>query len=857
MDFLTALSTLAASAATAGLGAALLRVLGFSDLPKSLVLGVGYGIGVVVSAKLLQLLSYLGIALSTSSWMTVATGLLAGLWVWPKVMRQRSSPGQGCASLDEPPSLALERSWLRNAFVIGLLALVAIHISIALVSNLTRPIFPWDAFTTWMYRAKAWTLQDAITAMAFTPNWIAAGGESGNAIYASGYPNALSIYAAFMAALTGGWNGAAASVPWSLGLTALALTVYGSLIAGKLSRSSALIGAYLLVSLPLLNIHAALAGYGDLWMALFSGCGLSALLIWRACRRPITLWLGLLLLLAGTQIKTEGWVWLGLALTFIFTEHLANRIGYAKLVVSLLIMAGLMWMSGLTYFSLGPLGDWGVDNSYIRAGALGSFALRPYNPAVNYGQILFKQGNFLLLAGFYLLAIAIISIRRHRYTASIWSMGLLIITSQVIIFGLSSFSEYAESGTAITRLLLHFTPVAVVTIVLAWPEKRDVAHSPEKSRKEQGNTEPVATQWRQLIASAVFILMALIAPLSALIANTSPHSISVFDDQMIVVVGQRESTDLGTRFTNSPINVGVLKAPTSFSSQPPRYLTADITVPHESSVAFYWMNAGTTGVDSTPLVLSGKTIIDLSRFDAWRTNGKQELGFLVQSGDFEESYIRGFSLSDNLGPSMLPALMNHWTSAEPLTQKSINSTEGHRESPLTLTTWLYVGFLSITLISAALFVVKPARTYLSAVGASLIGLWVLASSITLATTPLLDCLRVIGQCGPSTAGDPHAMTLVTTAAEVKTHVAQDMPILVVDAGNALGAQKLPLLLLPHRAVHVSPSQVPSDWTGAVVLMGEQIDDLSNESLNKLTAAGNERVITLTNARLVLGPNQYQ
>ncbi|MEC8634162.1 MAG: hypothetical protein VXX89_05970, partial [Pseudomonadota bacterium] len=77
MNFVTASSIVAATAATVGLGAALLSLLGFKSLSKSLLLGVSYGAGVVVAAKLIKLSSYLGFALSTSSWTIVALGLLA------------------------------------------------------------------------------------------------------------------------------------------------------------------------------------------------------------------------------------------------------------------------------------------------------------------------------------------------------------------------------------------------------------------------------------------------------------------------------------------------------------------------------------------------------------------------------------------------------------------------------------------------------------------------------------------------------------------------------------------------------------------------------------------------------------
>ena len=393
-----------ASLATLGLGVRLLRIPGFRNLPPTLLVGAGYGLGVVAVAKLLHLGNYAGATLHTAGWVAVSLGLVTVGWE----IRQRFFLGNTTFSVsDQVHRLKLSGPFVaRNLdpLIVALLLLLALHLAITLSNNLLRPVFPWDAFTTWMYRAKVWALQNSMAPMSSVNDWIAAGGQSGYALYASHYPTALSIYAAFMSALVGGWQPAAASIPWSLCMMSLCMIVHGLLVLAGISNRLAFVGAYLLGSMPLLNIHAALAGYGDLWMALYGGGGLAALLVWRIFGRTAALWLAVLLLIAGTQIKTEGWLWLALGLGFITLEWIAARIGYLKLSASLLIVAGVIWGLGITSLTLGPLGQWGLDETYLHAGALGSYALRPFNPAGSYWSILIEQGNFLLLASFYLLA---------------------------------------------------------------------------------------------------------------------------------------------------------------------------------------------------------------------------------------------------------------------------------------------------------------------------------------------------------------------------------------------------------------------------------------------------------------------
>ena len=68
--------------------------------------------------------------------------------------------------------------------------------------------------------------------------------------------------------------------PWLLMLVALALAAYGAFRDAAIRPLGALIGAYLVASLPLLDTHAALAGYADLMLAGVYTCAALALHRW-------------------------------------------------------------------------------------------------------------------------------------------------------------------------------------------------------------------------------------------------------------------------------------------------------------------------------------------------------------------------------------------------------------------------------------------------------------------------------------------------------------------------------------------------------------------------------------------------
>lgn len=834
----------------------MLHVIGFRKLPLTLLLGSGYGVGTIAVAKLLHLASLTGASLTGAGWVMVFLGLCAGGWVVRfylllKLGHETELQGNGGLTLAGDA-----QAWYRDPIIVALLVLLAAHLSITLTNNLLRPIFAWDAFTTWMYRAKAWALQNSITPMANLEDWIAAGGQSGYALRANHYPTALSVYAAFMSSLTGDWQDAAASIPWSLCFLALCLATHGMLALTEINNRLSVIGAYLLGSMPLLNVHASLAGYADLWMTLLTGVGLAGLLVWRATNHRTALWMGLLLLILATQVKIEGWLWLGLGLIFLLIEHAAARIGYALLAAVLIISVGVAWASGVSLLSLGPLGQWGVSDSAIHAGDLGTHALKPLNPASKYWDALFEQANFLLLAGFYVLAMAALTMRWRKRAGPFWVMGLLVTVSQLIIFGLSSYSQYLETSTAGVRLLMHFTPVFLVTVIFGWRALPDANSSFHENPTQLPASAQDQRRGQRLIISTLFIMLALIMPALPFLKNQALPTLQNSGEEMLAVVGRVKSNNLGTRFIESPINVGVMKAPTQKLIAPAPYLLSDVTFSVSEDVSFYWINEGSTQVNRTPLLLSGRSFVDLRRYRAWRQGNKSEVGFLVNDNAFEDSYIRELSLVTELDQTAFSALFNHWTSTDPLTQKTINGVNGHIESPYSLAQWLNLGLLLAVLFSGSLWLLKKDSASGLILGTVTMSLWLLADTASMATAPTLDCLSARTKCLSTTANDPHARDADDLAALIVSKIPAADPILVFEARNALHAQKLPLLMLPRPSVRIRRlNQVPADWLGSVVVVGVD-PEISNATAKRIAEKlDRPQVLAFETVRLILGDNQ--
>ena len=418
-------------------------------------------VGLVLMSAAVSVLSSWGISLQSASWLVTAAGWGCFCQIFYGQLVKTKDIASVTSSLSESLRTALTAAPLTRV----LLGLLLIHLSLILANSVFRPTFPWDAFTTWMYASKAWVLSDSITELVYAPTWLSKVDSLGHPMYASHYPQTLSTHTAALSALSGAWRPLVPGLTWAACWIAIILMTGGAIKSASGNQPIALIGVYMMGSLPLLNAHAALAGYADIWMVLCSGGGLMMLLVWSQLKTPQFLYLSLMLLLAGAVIKAEGWIWAGMGGVFLLHQYFLGRRNYILMLLFFGLSLASMVALDITEISLGPAGFWGFSADQISVGVLGSYATRPYNALPNYYAALINEPNFHLLGVVYLASLLVISFKLRRGAAPFWLMSCLIIGSQSIIFGLSSFSEYAESGTAINRLLLHFVPVFVFGFV--------------------------------------------------------------------------------------------------------------------------------------------------------------------------------------------------------------------------------------------------------------------------------------------------------------------------------------------------------------------------------------------------------
>lgn len=705
-----------------------------------------------------------------------------------------------------------------------LLIFILGHLLLVLANNITWEIFPWDAFTTWMFRAKAWVTTDTISEFVSLREWV--GTTSGFTLPAAHYPISISAIAAFSSALSGEWSGQAASIPWFFAMLASAMIMGGlCYLQAPNNPTLALAGTALLVTAPLVHLHGMLAGYADIWVMGTSGMGLAGICLWTQQRSSSTLAMSVVLLLLGCLWKSEGWLWLIAGGLVALPHWLWQRFAMRGLI-SLALFLALLWT--LQPLNLGPFGVWGIDNDRLSAGVLGSFGTRPYNPIADYFDMTVLRGNFLLIIPLYLLALAVLSINNHRRYAGYILTALYLVGTHGLIFGLSGYSRYAEIGTALNRVLLQSLPVLIVTITAA-------LHLAIEHQRTEATALALRRWPNRLMTAAIVTLVTILSlPLTLGVFSQATPPISSATMQayqasdLRAVVGTLEKTLHGYQFkaANVPIGVAAIPLPETAVALP-RYLIIESWMDQPESLSVYWINGNEPRVHSAPLTLGGHSIVDMATYADFWQQPIQEMGFLVQPEHFNAVAIERVALTDSLFDA-LPALLHHWMSPAALNHRLINTTTGHTNAPVTLHSWLAVALTLMCLLGLCWRVLVPTQSA-AVTNGIIIGigvLWLVGSSAHINQSL---ALRAHSVWQTSTDADTPSLDgshlLELTESIKKDPSLNALPLLTMglDQESQFAAKRLPYMLLPTRAAAISKrrlTKILGDFSGTVLILAK-------------------------------------
>jgi len=363
------------------------------------------------------------------------------------------------------PAKAWQRTLL--AFLCGTLVLRAVLIAREIW---LRPLYPWDAWSAWAVKGKVWYLLGHQVDYAGSAAWVAGAREDLYTTFAWFYPDTLAWLDVWFASAAGGWVEPLLNLPWLIVWVSLLLGHYGQWRLLGLCRTRALFFIYVLGSLPLLTVHAALAGYADLWIAVVLGFGVLSWMRWLQQRERAQLVVAVICAATLPFIKLEGWIWMGCLLAAIGFGALRPRWRACALIAVAAVT--VLFAFGALRFAFATLG-WIDAHGTLVNQRLGAFALLLNlhwhgDAALGMLDALYSHPNWHLL--WWLLPAVVAWRWRELVTREwLWLPSLLVLiclASIVFLFTLTDAASWAQSFTAINRLVLQLTPAVVSLIAL-------------------------------------------------------------------------------------------------------------------------------------------------------------------------------------------------------------------------------------------------------------------------------------------------------------------------------------------------------------------------------------------------------
>lgn len=587
----------------------------------------------------------------------------------------------------------------RQTLWLALILLLLIgHLTLVTVEILYRPVYPWDAWLNWMYRAKAWFYTAAFLPMDSPLDWKAGNSSALYNVAGSHYPEFVPGLALWTALALGQWSDTLVNLPTLVCGVALALALYGECRRAGTSAVLALLAATSLISLPLLGSHLALAGQADIWMAAFTGLGFIKLIAGLRAGHTGPIAMGLLLILFSALVKLEGLAWFCVAL---LTLALARypRLASAALLLAA-IVASIAVAAGGLYTELPVLGGIGLKDDRVFVPLLGDFAVQGGYLLDDYWSNFVAGSSWHLLWPLLLLSgLGAIRLRGSPLRRVVPTFLAAFTLAQVLIFGFTEQGQWAEHWTAINRLPLHFAPALVFCIAL-------VAHEYMAQQRAPGKRE-IAVPLLGGLA-----LTALICAVTLLRSAGGEEQVALRFDaaQLNMVSGGgylRDGAGVINRFDNS-IAV-VTTGPIELDARTRSIASVATISDNYGEGRFFWRRGDTPDeFYSVSLGGHGRHLINLSAEPEWRGQ-IIEVGLFFENGWNEPIHFRELALLPSTTGQQWHLLMRAWHDLPLWSQRSVHFLAEGPAAPLLSPALLMVIWLTATAIIALLLPATRSR----------------------------------------------------------------------------------------------------------------------------------------------------
>ena len=421
--------------------------------PLAWIIGCGWFAGIFVLTLVMRAVSAAGVPLGIAAVGTplaIATVLLAWL------ARRQASTGSGVRVLDHVRALGGQGldGWQKAAWLV-LIGWLVLRFGLLFAEVWWRPLYPWDAWTQWSTKARVWFELKTLVPFVTVSEWLNATVPGAYFDAAPHYPSTVPLFQVWAALLIGRWDDALVNLPWWVSGVAFAIAFHGALAGLGFARLVALVGTAMVMSLPILNAHIALAGYAELSMAAYLTLGTLAALRFLRKRSAADAGLAILLLVACAMVKNPGKVWIvvllpGLAVAAFpcWGRKLAGA-AFIAAAVAILVLT----QSGVR-----------ILNYQLSA----AFAM-PWNALFD---AYFSFGNWNLL--WYCAVAAAVLGWRQLLARDVAPLTCIVAAGLMFLFigfAFTNAGAWVEDQSTVNRATLHIAPVVVVWVLVvlrAW-----------------------------------------------------------------------------------------------------------------------------------------------------------------------------------------------------------------------------------------------------------------------------------------------------------------------------------------------------------------------------------------------------
>lgn len=323
-----------------------------------------------------------------------------------------------------------------------------------------RPLFPWDATMHWATKARVWFEHRELLSFIDNDSWLRSVDYHEYTDRHPHYPRSAPLLQVWMALSIGRWDESLINLPWLTCLMAMGLALYGQLRAVQVTPIIAMSFSYLLMSMPLLNIHVALAGYADIFLGA-SYCGaLMALHNWSVTRDKSQVLLILLCAASCYGLKNEGAIWPLTLIPAVAVVLMARREA-AKLVVLLGLLGIFSWLI--------------IPKDWMVAGTRLDHLEPIFNPealvSIAKSALIHDSWHlfFYVLGALVLAGIILPDALSRKFLplgAALASAGILFL----FLFLFTGFAKGATNYTAVGRLTIQLIPGLTFLTALLYQE---------------------------------------------------------------------------------------------------------------------------------------------------------------------------------------------------------------------------------------------------------------------------------------------------------------------------------------------------------------------------------------------------